>query len=171
MKIAGRWMLVLSMAVLVFMPFKAEGQFIFDENPLLHKQAPDFTLALTSDETTSLNKYRGSDPAIVFFWTTWCPACREEMRLLVRQADGFKKKGIKVILVDAGESPRRVKSFLDKIKLPFPSFIDEESLVSEQYGLIGLPTLFFIDRDGVVVDIEHALPDNFADIFAVEVSK
>ncbi len=148
-----------------FAPLSAQGQFIFDENPLIKKQAPDFTLNLISGQTMSLNKYRAGDPAIIFFWATWCPHCREELRTLEQQEDIFKKSGIKIILVNVEENPHLVKAFMDKIKLSYPVFLDERSEISEQYSIVGLPTLFFIDRNGVIIGMEHALPDDVAQIF------
>ncbi len=161
MKWLSKWFWVLSVVMLICIPFKAEGQFSFDENPLIQKQAPNFTLKLSSGATMSLNQYRGSDSAIIFFWATWCPHCRGELKTLGKLEEVFKKNNIKIVLVNVEESPRLVQAFMDKIKLPYSVFLDEHSEISEQYSIIGLPTLFFIDRGGIVVAMEHGLPDNF----------
>lgn len=164
MKWLSKWFWVLSVAMLLCLPLKAEGQFIFDENPLLQKQAPNFTLKLSSGKTMSLSQYRGEDPAIIFFWATWCPHCRGELKTLGQLEEVFKKNNIKIVLVNVEEGSRLVQSFMDKIKSPYSVFLDEHSEISEQYSIIGLPTLFFVDRGGVVVAIEHGLPDDFMTI-------
>ncbi len=154
-----------------FAPLSVQGQFVFDENPLIGKQAQDFTLNTTSGQTISLNEYRQNAPAIVFFWATWCPHCRDELRTLAKESEHFAKSGIKIVLVNVEESPRLVKSFMEKINLPYPVFLDEKSEISEQYGIIGLPTLFFVDKNGVIAGMEHGLPDNFMEILGVTLDK
>ncbi len=161
MKLSLKWFWLLSVIVLLFVPLTANSQFIFDENPLLQKQAPNFTLNLTSGTRMSFDEYRGQEPALIIFWATWCPSCREELKQFTQQADNLKKQGIKVVLVNVEENPRLVKRYIKTIKLPFVVFLDEKSLVSEQYSVFGFPTLFFVDRNGVVVAMEHGLPDNF----------
>ncbi len=163
--------LIAAVVMFCFSPLSAQGQFIFDENPLIGKQAPDFTLNLTSGESTSLNKYRGSDTAIIFFWATWCPSCREELRILTRESERFAKSGIKIILVNVEENPRLVKSFIDKIKLPYPVFLDETSEVAGQYSIIGLPSLFFVDKNGVVAGMEHGLPQDYLEMLKAPADK
>lgn len=160
-----KWSWTLAVLMLVVLPFPAAGQFIFDENPLLNKQTPNFTLELTTGETKSLNDYRGNAPALIFFWATWCPHCRDELKSLSRQSSALEKSGVKIILVNVEESPKLVKAFMNKLQLPFPVFLDERSAVSEQYSIIGLPTVFFVNKDGVVVGMEHGLPDNFTEYF------
>ncbi len=157
--------------IFCFSPLSAQGQFVFDENPLIGKQAPDFMLNLTSGESMSLNKYRGSEPAIIFFWATWCPHCREELRTLSRESERFVKSGIKIVLVNVEENPRLVKAFIDKIKLPYSVFLDETSEVAGQYSIIGLPSLFFVDKNGVVSGMEHGLPQDYLEMLKVSPDK
>lgn len=145
----------------------AKAQFIFDENPLLGKQATDFTLNTTSGEPMSLEMFRQGAPAVIFFWATWCPHCREGLRSLAKEQQDFAEKGVKIILVNVEESPRTVKSFIDKYKIPYPVFFDENSQVAEQYGIVGLPTLFFVNKSGTIAGVEHGLPDNFMEILGV----
>jgi len=162
MKSIHKVILMAVLGMLVFSPPAARGQFIFDENPLVGKQAPDFTLKTLEGSEVSLNQYRGTDPALVFFWATWCPHCRDELRTIAKQADLFQKNGIKIVLVNLEENPRQVKAFVDKLKLPYNNvFLDETSKVGEQYSIIGLPTVFFIDKDGVIARMEFGLPENF----------
>ena len=161
MKLSHKIILTVILGLLVFTPITARAQFMFDKNPLIGKQAPDFTLKTLDGADMSLNQFRGKDPALVFFWATWCPHCRTELKTLAQNADLFQKSGIKVVLVNLEENPRQVKAFTEKLKLPYSVFLDETSEVGEQYSIIGLPTVFFIDQDGVVVRMEYGLPENF----------
>ncbi len=167
MKSFCRVFLLAAVFILGFAVLSARAQFVFDENPLLGKPPADFTLNTTSGQPMSLETFRQGAPAVIFFWATWCPHCREGLRSLANEQQHFAQKGVKIILVNVEESPRTVKSFIEKYKIPYPVFFDENSQVAEQYAIIGLPTLFFVDKSGVVAGVEHGLPDNFMEILGV----
>lgn len=152
---------VMALVTLVSGPTAARAQFFFDENPLIGKQAPDFTLKTLQGDEVSLTQLREGQPAIIYFWATWCPHCRTEFKMLGKQAEELKKKGIKILLVNLEESPRQIHPFVEKFKVPFPVLLDEKSEVSEEYSIIGVPTLFFINKDGVVLAMEHQLPKGY----------
>jgi hypothetical protein len=44
-------------------------------------------------------------------------------------------------------------------------FLDEDSAVSEEYGLIGVPTFYFVDVNGIVADVMHSLPKDLEAVF------
>ena len=119
-----------------------------------------------------MTKYRDGKSAIVFFWATWCPHCREALKELNGQAAQLEEKGIKVLLVDIGESAAEVNEHVTRNKINFEVFLDTESTLSEPYGIIGVPTFFFLNDKGIVNAVEHALPDNYEEILLKsEVSK
>jgi len=62
-----------------------------------------------------------------------------------RQADGFV-----VLAVNSQESAETVASFLEEHDFTFPVLLDPDGVVMRRYGIRGLPTSYFIDRDGVV---------------------
>lgn len=143
----------------------ATAQLFVMENPLLGQKAPDFTLNNTKGESMSMTKYRDGKPAILFFWATWCPHCREQIVQLNKNRDEVAKKGIKIMVIDVGEPQAQVAKYLTKKNIQIDSFVDEDSEVSSTYGLIGVPSFFFIDKDGVVKAMEYFLPKNYEDYF------
>ncbi len=171
MKIKNILYLVLACGILAFLPLRAESQFDFDKNPIVGKQAPNFTLKTLKGNSLSLNEYRNGQPAIIFFWATWCPHCHEEMGGLSSQIDAMQSKGIKIVLVNLDETPSEVQAFVNKYNLPLEVFLDKNSRIADVYGLIGVPTLFFIDKDGVIVSMEHGLPENYAQTFSSHLKK
>ena len=171
MKLRNILYLVLTCGILTFLPLSAESQFDFDQNPLVGKQAPDFTLKTLSGNSLSLNEYRKGQPAVIFFWATWCPHCHEELSTLSTQVEAMQEQGIKIVLVNLEESPGEVQSFMDKYKLPVEVFLDEKSQIADEYSLIGVPTLFFVNRDGVIVSMDHGFPKNFAETLSARSKK
>jgi len=148
----------------------AMGQF-FMENPIIGQVAPDFTLKSYKGQEFSLNGLRDNKPSIVFFWATWCPHCREQLKELSAEAPQLQAQGINVILVDLGESAGMVGSYLERNKIGYDVLLDEDSAVAEQYHLLGVPTFIFIRKDGLITAIEHILHENYLDILSGQVPK
>ena len=150
----------------------AMGQLFFMENSNLGKAAPDFTLDTLKSRNVNMTRYRDGKSAIVFFWATWCPHCREALQGLNNNATRLAEKGIKVILVDIGESSVEVKEHVEKNRVNFDVFLDKDTSLGEPYGIIGVPTFFFLDDKGIVKAVEHSLPDNYEEtLLKKEVSK
>jgi len=148
------------------MPPQAKAQLLFMPNALIGKPAPDFTLKNLEGKDLNMTKYRDGKSAIVFFWATWCPHCRTALKGLHQKKDEFEKKGIKLVLVDLGESVEEVREHLLKAKMELNIFMDMDTALSESYGIIGVPTFYLVDKDGIVKYVEHALPKNYEGILS-----
>lgn len=146
-------------------PSTVQGQFFYMENEDIGKPAKDFTLKLVKGGEMSLKDYRDGKKAIIFFWATWCPHCRAQLGNLNRDQEEIEKSGIKIVLVDVGEKEAIVKKYLEQNKIDINVFLDEESKISDLYGLIGLPTFYYVGEDGIVIDVKHSLPDDLTEVF------
>ena len=158
---------VLLLAILLLAPLpasQASGQLFFMEDQNVGHKAPDFTLDTLQGKNVNMTQYRDGKSAIIFFWATWCPHCRVALKNLNTNAEYLEKKGIKIILVDLGESSDEVSEHLLKNRINFNAFLDRNSSLSEPYGIIGVPTFFLVDDQGIVKAVEHTLPDNFEEI-------
>ena len=144
----------------------ASGQFPFFENPLVGERAPEFTLTSLSGKSASLFQLRGGKPAIIFFWATWCPHCREQLGHLKSITEEIQQKGYQLILVDLQEDPDAVQGFLDRQQMAFDVLLDVDAGVAEQYGVVGVPSLYFVDASGIIRGVEHALPKDYESYFS-----
>lgn len=59
--------------------------------------------------------------------------------------------------VDIGEDAETVKDFVEEQGLTFPVLLDPAKSVPQSYSIRGIPTTFFINREGVIVD-QHIGP-------------
>ena len=156
------------LGLVVWAASTAQAQLLMMKNPLIGKPVPEFKLETLSGLETSLSDSRGGKKAIVFFWATWCPHCRAAIKELNRDRERIEQEGIKIVVVDVGESPRDVKSYVNKNKIGLEVFLDEEETVSEQFGIIGVPTFFFVNEAGVIKDVQHHLPDDYGTILSAK---
>lgn len=165
MKNAIRVIILVVVTALFFNP-AARAQFFFLQNENVGKEAKDFTLKRLHKEKASLNDVRDGKKAVVFFWATWCPHCRQALGELNRERQEIEKKDIRIVLVDVGETEQIVGRYMEKNKIEMDVFLDEESEVAGDYGLIGVPTFYFIDEKGIVTDVQHGLPEDLEAVFA-----
>jgi len=114
--------------------------------------APDFLLESLDGDETRLSDFRGQ-PIVLNFWATWCVSCRKEMPQFVEAYEVHRDEGLAVIGLNLQESESIIRPFADDFGIDFPVLIDRDGEVGDAYRLIGLPTTFFIGRDGVVESV------------------
>ncbi len=142
----------------------AEAQFKLFGNPLIGKQAAEFTLKDLDGQAWTLSQIRNGRPAILFFWATWCPHCRSQLKMLNEEIEAIHEKGIEVILVDLEEDAKQVKSFMDRNGFDLNVLVDPDGKTTEDYVIPGVPTFYFIAADGGIRAVEHGLPDDYENI-------
>lgn len=116
--------------------------------------APDFTIASMEGEEIRLSELRG-EPVFINFWASWCEPCKEEMPHLL---EAYKKYGseINFVMINVIEQEFNKESMNKYIKeagLTFPIYLDKKDNVSTLYNILGYPTSFFINKDGVIQEI------------------
>lgn len=122
--------------------------------------APDFQLKDLSGGNVVLSDYKDNKAVILFFWTTSCPYCLKELKVLNAKYEGLSKEGVEVLTIDIGESPQRVEAFMKKNGIVHRMFLDRQADVAYQYGLMGVPTYIGINRSGNVCFTQHVFPES-----------
>jgi peroxiredoxin len=89
-------------------------------------------------------------PVVVRFWADWCRYCEGEMQAIEKVYPRHKAKGLEVIAINAGQDRKTVETFIRKIGVSYPALLDENAKIAKQYGVVGLPTTFFVDAKGIV---------------------
>jgi peroxiredoxin len=121
--------------------------------------APDFALTDLQGHTVKLSDLRGK-AVVLNFWATWCPPCKQEIPWFVDLQKRYGSQGLQVIGVsmdDGGE--KDVEKFATENAINYPILLGKEA-VAEQYGGIDyLPTTFYIDRNGIVMDRVFGQPE------------
>jgi peroxiredoxin len=114
--------------------------------------APDFEWTGEDGETLRLSTYRGK-VVVVNFWATWCRPCRREMPALQRVA--ASEPDVVVLEVDLMESGEKARSFLDSLGLDgLQLVLDTDGATTRRFGVLTLPSTFFVDKDGVIRHLE-----------------
>lgn len=113
--------------------------------------APDFTLETLTGNQVQLSSFRGKI-VVINFWTTWCPPCRAETPALETSYKAYKDADVMILGVNLTDqdSLNDVQSFVQEFGLTYPILLDRDGAIGLLYQLNGLPTTFFINRQGVI---------------------
>ncbi len=114
------------------------------------KAAPDFTLTLFDGEPFVLSRLMGR-PLVINFWASWCVPCRDEALSLERAWRLYEDKDMVVIGVDVQDSDDAARAHLNEFGITYPNGRDADGKITVDYGVIGMPTTFFIDAGGTIV--------------------
>lgn len=122
--------------------------------------APDFSLPKLDNTSVSLADLKGQ-PAVLIFWTAWCPVCKEESPHFNELAEQFEPKGVRVLGINIHDSVARTEGGVKEFGIRYAVARDEDAGVTRRYHVAGTPTIIFLDRDGVVRYFGNELPGDY----------
>jgi len=93
-----------------------------------------------------LADYRGR-PVVINFFAQWCPACNQEAPDLAAFARAHPD--VAFVGVDVNDKVVGGKAFVRKYGISFVVVSDPKGAIASSYGVVGIPTTFFVDRNGV----------------------
>jgi cytochrome c biogenesis protein CcmG, thiol:disulfide interchange protein DsbE len=108
--------------------------------------APTFRTVQLDGRAISFPEDLGGQPVVLRFWADWCRFCEAEMQAIERVVQ--RRPGLRVWAVNVGQSRDKVAAFVTKIGIRYPALLDEQGAIARQYGVVGLPTTYFIGGDG-----------------------
>ena len=117
--------------------------------PKIGAAAPDFALRSSSGKNLKLSEHRG-EVVMVNFWATWCGPCRQELPLLNRLHEQYRKAGFTLLGVNIDDRPDAAQSMAKKLGISFPILFDTEKQVSRLFDVNAMPSTLLIDRDGKI---------------------
>lgn len=123
---------------------------VLDQMRGAQSNLPDLTLATLDNEMQPLNGFSGR-PIVLNLWASWCPPCRREMTVLA--AAQQRETDVDFVFVNQGESAEAVTSYLEREQLQLRNvLLDGHMKLSQHLDAYGMPTTFFFDENGNLVD-------------------
>ncbi len=116
-------------------------------SPLVGKLAPSFTLKDLKGKQISLSDFKGK-VVLLDFWATWCGPCRQAIPHLELLHKKYKEQGLVVIGINHEQDHEKVKKYAEE-QISYVVLLDADEQFKE-YGIRGIPTAFYIDREGKI---------------------
>jgi len=113
--------------------------------------APELGVLDAQGSEVRMDARRGQ-VVLINFWLAECGPCIAEMPAL----DAFYKenrgRGFELLAVNMGQDAATVGNARRRVEVSFPMLADPLKIATQRYGVIGAPTSFIVDGDGVVVE-------------------
>ena len=121
--------------------------------------APEVDLPnLSGGGNGSLAAYRGT-VVVRNFWASWCEPCRAESPLLQRWHKRLEKRNATVLGVDVQDISDDALSFAAEYGLTYPMLRDGPGDIRDEFGILGLPETFVVDRRGRIAAVARGPVD------------
>jgi len=104
--------------------------------------------------TASLGKLRGK-LVLVHYWATWCEPCKADMQQIKELYAKHAGDGFAVLGVNLDHSREDMAGYLAENRFPWQHVYEEgglESRLANEMGILTLPTMLLIDKDGTVIN-------------------
>ena len=111
----------------------------------------DVTLEDMNGTRVDLATFKGQ-PLIVNLWATWCTPCRIETPELVKFAESYRDRGLRVIGISADDTPDAIRAFAAEFNVPYPMLVGlRQDAFLQSIGYQGsLPLTLMVAKDGTI---------------------
>lgn len=112
--------------------------------------APAFTLKDVSGNVVQSTRFSGK-PTVLNFFTTWCPACVEEIPGFVDVYNTYRDRGLELVGISLDTDTRKeLPAFVMQHRIAYRILLGDLATTRAFGGVSSLPTTVFIGKDGKV---------------------
>lgn len=131
---------------------------------------PSFSVKLYSGETVSNKTLRGSVAVIIFF-NTACPDCRQEFPVIQKVYDTISENPeVNLFGISRNETSASILQYWEANSLTFPWSPQPNREVYNLFADKGIPLIFIADKKGVITAIfgDKDMPDDSLILTTIE---
>jgi len=105
-------------------------------------------------KAVSLDLLRGRT-VLIHYWATWCEPCKQDLTLLKQAQAKYAKQGFTLLGINLDSDQATAIKYLQTNPLSWPQMYEPgglDSRLAAELGILTLPTMLLIDKDGKVVN-------------------
>ena len=131
---------------------------------LISRKFPEFQLKpLKNYDVLTQKDLQKKEIKIVNFFASWCPPCKVEHPQLIELS-----KSVNLYGIAKKDKPQQLLTWLEELGNPFKKVgLDNEGMVSIEWGVYGLPETFVVDDSGVII-YKHIGPVMKKDVIEIK---
>jgi peroxiredoxin len=108
---------------------------------------------LANGQTFNMGAMSGK-VVVVYYWASWNQQCAADFLKLQALANNYAKTGLEIVCVSLDNAPNDATAFVQKTQAPGTHLYQPgglDSPLAVQYGVMVLPNMFLVGKDGKVV--------------------
>lgn len=97
---------------------------------------------------------------LVWFWATWCKPCVGELPNVKAIYGQYHGKGFEVVAISCDNDKAQLEEFVKDREVPWtilysddPQAAGMDNPMANKYGILGIPTMILVGRDGKVISL------------------
>jgi cytochrome c biogenesis protein CcmG, thiol:disulfide interchange protein DsbE len=90
------------------------------------------------------------EPLVVNFWASWCPPCIAEMPDL-EAVHALADDRVRFVGVNTQDTEERAAQLVEQTGVTYDLVRDPEGELFQAFGVLGMPSTFYVDAAGVIV--------------------
>ena len=114
--------------------------------------APEIEGVTLNGNTLSLHAQKGQ-PVLIYFWATWCSVCA----LTKESINDIAQDHHVITIASQSGSSADIQKYVRENDFTAPVINDADSRLSQSYGVRAFPSIFIINPDGEIYDVEVGL--------------
>jgi thiol-disulfide isomerase/thioredoxin len=118
------------------------------------KKVADFSWTGENGTKVTFAEFSKENVVLINFWATWCGPCKRELPDLIALHNEYNDNGVKIIGISVdrdGDVLGLVRDFVAQANLTYTIVIDDGELEAAFGGIRGIPTSFFVNKNGEIV--------------------
>jgi thiol-disulfide isomerase/thioredoxin len=111
---------------------------------------PGFSLVNLRRQEVAFPAQTTGQIVAIRFWADWCPFCESEMSQLEPVYQKYREQGLRILAINVRQDPETAQRFVGRLGISYETLLDLDGKVARSYGVLGLPTTYFVARDGTL---------------------
>ena len=128
----------------------------------------DFSVPQPDGKVVKLSDYAGNGKyTLVDYWASWCGPCIRQTRVLKEIQEKYKDDPrLQILGVAVWDKVEDTERAIEQHKLTWPCIVDAQTIPTDIYGIMGIPSIMLIGPDGTILSRDKQGDELKADVDA-----